>query len=181
MSAADFAAGLDSTNLVLLQTGLTLATAAGKSPSYNFPLFLYGLYAHERADSSESLRTFTGMLGASVLLDIIWLASTSGVHGLVKAVVVLVLLLKVPTVWATMNTLRARGDQFGPLGLRTDTVWSMPGGFPTSSAPGAYQTLGGDRDLESSPAPVPAPPMPKPVPAIPQSVPSQGGGYQTLP
>lgn len=62
MSAADFAAGLDSTNLVLLQTGLTLVTAAGKSPVYNFPLFLYGLYAHERADSSESLRTVRGPL-----------------------------------------------------------------------------------------------------------------------
>ncbi|KAH7102035.1 hypothetical protein BKA62DRAFT_152643 [Auriculariales sp. MPI-PUGE-AT-0066] len=194
---ADLAAGLDSSNLVLLQTGISLAIAAARSPVYNLPIFLYGQYAHERADSSESLRTFTGILGTSILLDIYWLASTEGVHGFIKVIIVLLMLLKVPTVWATLNSLRARGDQFGPLGLRTDTVWTMPGSFPASSATGAYQSMGGDRDQESGPPPVrshvappmpqasPAPaPMPAPIPRTSQPIQlpvQQGGGYQTLP
>ena len=37
--------------------GLSLFISAATSPAYNLPIYLYGLYAHERADSSESLRT----------------------------------------------------------------------------------------------------------------------------
>jgi hypothetical protein len=44
--------------------------------------------------------------------------------------------------------------------LKLPKVWSMPGGFGGSVAPGGYQAFGGDREEDVGPA-RPAPPPPR--------------------
>ncbi|TFK77091.1 hypothetical protein BDN72DRAFT_830260 [Pluteus cervinus] len=177
----EFAQSLDPSKLLLVSTGLSFALALFESPSYNLPVLLFGSYAQENTESAQPLQTFTGLLGASVLFDLIWMAKHDQ-PGIVRLLTVVLFLLKIPTVLAVASALRQRGSQFGGLGLRPNdlsgpTIWSMPGGF-TSEGRSEYQPV--DEERPSQPPPVrPLPttsmPMPQPVqPTIP--VP---GGYQT--
>jgi len=155
--------------LLYVGSAISLINSTFMSPVYNFPLYLFSIYAYERENSNDSLRYATGMLGASMILDFIWLLTTHGQNGFSKAFSIILLIIKAPTVLALLNYLRTRGAGFnlGEAGSLSggNTIWSMPGGFG-SSGHGGYQAVGGDRedDLEQArPAPPPRqPPAPAP-------------------
>jgi len=139
---AEFINALDPASLTLLQAGVALVLSPFSFPSYNLPVFLYGLYTLEKADSFEPLRIFTGFVGTSFFLDIFWFFTETGSNqsGFLRFLTILNLLLKIPTFFALLVSLRRRGDPFGD-GLHrrgpveSSTVWSMPG---------TYQAAGGD-------------------------------------
>ncbi|KAF4623329.1 hypothetical protein D9613_001814 [Agrocybe pediades] len=173
----DFAQTLDPSKLVLAGTGLSLLISLGNSPSYNFPIFLFGCYATEAAEASQSLQIFTGLLGASTFFDIVWLFKNEQ-HGLFKFLSIVLLLLKLPTLLAFVTALRQRGTQFGGLGsnnLGGPTVWSMPGGF-TSGGREGYQTVDDEAFVRNV----------RPAPSIPHKhaptaeTPAAPGAYQTV-
>ncbi|KAF8489574.1 hypothetical protein JB92DRAFT_1366168 [Gautieria morchelliformis] len=169
----DYVQNLDAAALLTVEACLSFVVAAFASPPYNFPLFLFGIYTQERSEPTDSLKLFTGLLGVSAVLDFIWMFINNQ-NGFIKAISILILILKVPTFFATQ-----RGS--GPIGFPGgETVWSMPGGFSSHGNQGAYQTLGDD--LESSrPAPPPhaTPPPPPPATSTAQP-PAVSNAYQSL-
>ncbi|KZS92963.1 hypothetical protein SISNIDRAFT_454911 [Sistotremastrum niveocremeum HHB9708] len=148
----DFVNGLDAYSLITTQCGLSFVTSAFVAPAYNFPIFLFGIYAFER-EATESLRIFSGLTAFSVILDIVWLSKTEEQNWFIKTLTIIILLLKVPTVLASLNALRQKGDELGNLGIRrgefgNGTVWSMPGGL--SQGHGTYQSFGDEADVEAA-------------------------------
>jgi len=172
---ADFLQGLDPGKLVLAETVLAFISSPFASPPYNFPLFLFGSYIHESSEASQSFRTFTGILGLSIISDIIWMARNDQ-SGFIRFITILVLLLKLPTTAAFLFALRQRGVQFSSLGnnIGGATVWSMPGGF-TSSGRDGYQAV----DEEPQPQPQPKTNAPPPT-AAPAAAVGQSGAYQSV-
>ncbi|KII94342.1 hypothetical protein PLICRDRAFT_695347 [Plicaturopsis crispa FD-325 SS-3] len=176
---AEFIQALDPAKLVLAETILSFATAPFTAPPYNLAIFLFGIYAQENAEGYQSLQTFTGLLGASTIFDIIWMSRNSQ-NGFIKFVTILILILKLPTFFAFASAMRSRGAQFGGLGDRVSglagpTVWSMPGGF-TSGGHDGYQ------NVDEEP-PNHAPPRPSGPPvghAPPPSQPAGPGAYQSV-
>ncbi|KAI0322337.1 hypothetical protein OF83DRAFT_1049645 [Amylostereum chailletii] len=168
---ADFLQSLDPAKLVLAETALAFIISPFSSPTYNLPIFLFGIYAQENAEAVQSLQVFSALVGASALFDIIWMARNSQ-QWLVKLVHILILVLKAPTFVAFASSLRARGAQFSGLGLRGGdlSVWSMPGGF-TSGAREGYQTVDEPRENPIRPPPGPPPSSTQPTPP---------GGYQSV-
>ncbi|KIO30824.1 hypothetical protein M407DRAFT_242056 [Tulasnella calospora MUT 4182] len=159
------AVNLDVSALVLIQTSLAFITAPFTSPTYNFPLFLYGIYAAENKESSEPLRLFSALVGLSVLFDFIWLFRHE-YNGLIGFIIVIAMLGKIPTFYSILITLRHRGLTFGsvlgrgvedPMAAQ-NTVWSMPGGLGGPKA--GYQNI--DEDLETAPGAPSQPPPPPP-------------------
>lgn len=53
---ADYFQSLDPRSLVVLETGLSFLISPFTAPSYNLPIFLFGVYAQESAESNQSLR-----------------------------------------------------------------------------------------------------------------------------
>jgi len=174
----DFIQNLDPNKLLVAETALSFFLSIFDSPSYNFPLFLFGIYANENAESSQPLQTFTGLLGASALFDIIWMFRNSQTI-LLRLLTVTLLLLKIPTFLALGSALRQRGSHFGGLGIRGNdlsgpTIWSMPGGF-TSEGRTGYQPL--DEEQRNRPPPS------RPVASVTQPTaqpPAVPGAYQTV-
>ncbi|KAI0814957.1 hypothetical protein BC629DRAFT_826329 [Irpex lacteus] len=127
---ADFIQALDPAKLVLVETALSFATSAFAAPVYNLPIFLFGTYAQEASEAIQSLQTFTILVAASALYDIIWLARHEQ-NWLIRILSILILILKVrsyymhvihhltstqaPTVLAFAAALRQRGTQFSGL------------------------------------------------------------------
>ncbi|KAG8994647.1 hypothetical protein FRB90_000371 [Tulasnella sp. 427] len=158
---------LDVSALVLIQTSLAFITAPFTSPTYNFPLFLFGVYASENKESNEPLRLFSALVGLSVLFDFIWLLRHD-YNGLIGFVVVIAMIGKIPTFYSILIALRHRGLAFGsvlgrggddPIAGNANTVWAMPGGFG-GGKPG-YQNI--DQDLETAPGAPSQPPPPPPT------------------
>ncbi|RDB29491.1 hypothetical protein Hypma_015514 [Hypsizygus marmoreus] len=176
----DFIQGLDPSKLVLAETVLSFALSPFSAPPYNLAIFLFGTYAQENTDGVQSLRTFTGLLGASAVYDIVWMINNEQ-NSFVKFLTFILLLLKIPTFLAFGMALRQRGVQFGGLGgpdLSGPTVWSMPGGF-TSGGRDGYQTVDEERPNHTSRPPRP-PAAGPPVPAAqPPQPPLASGGYQS--
>lgn len=174
----DFVQGLDPSKLVLAETALSFLLSPFAAPPYNLVIFLFGTYAQENAEASQSLQTFTGMLGVSAIFDIIWMARHEQ-NGFIKFWTVILLLLKVPTFAAFGVAMRQRGAGLNLRGndLTGPTVWSMPGGF-TSGGREGYQTV----DDETSQSPVRPPPQQAPALAQPlgASAPQAPGGYQNV-
>jgi len=167
---------LDAQSLILAQTTIAFITAPFASPNYNFPLFLFGTYASERTESPDSLRLFSGLLGVSSVLDLIWVIRNHQ-NGFIRMLTIINLLLKAPTMFAVLNALRLRGDTFTSFASGQfaggQNVWSMPGSF---SGRDGYQNVS-DGDIENQAQAVPpasAPPPPQQQPSAPP------GGYQTL-
>lgn len=156
---------LDAAALVLIETSLAFITAPFTSPTYNFPLFLFGIYATENKESSEPLRLFSALVGLSFLFDLIWLFRHD-YNGLIGFIVVIAMLGKIPTFYMILLSLRHRGLAFGSVLGRggedqiagPNTVWQMPGGF-TGPKQG-YQNI--DEDLETAPGAPSQPPPPPP-------------------
>jgi len=172
----DFVQGLDPSKLVLFGTGFSFFLSGFSVPPYNLPIFLFGIYAQENADAFMSLQAFTGLLGASILYDVVWMIVNEQ-GGFVKVLAILLLLLKLPTFLSFALAARQRGAQFGGLGIRGNdlggpTVWAMPGGF-TSSRDG-YQ------NVDEVPAPAPPRAAAPPPPLAPQAPAHAPGAYQTV-
>jgi len=166
---ADFIQGLDPSKLVLVETVLSFIISPFDAPPYNLAIFLFGSYAQENPESTQSLQTFTGLLSVSAIFDIVWMARNHQ-SIFVRLITILILILKLPAVLAFGNSLRQRGSQFSGLGIRGGdlngaTVWSMPGGF-TSAGREGYQAV----DEESTPQYRPKPPQSGP-PKLPSSPP----------
>jgi len=161
---------LDSKVLLYVGSGISFINSAFVAPVYNFPLYLFSIYAYERENNSDSLRYATGMMAVSLVLDFIWLLKTSGQNGFNKAFSIILLVLKAPTVLAMINLLRTRGSGigFGETGSLSggNTIWSMPGGF--GSGGGGYQAVGGDRDDDIEQARPAPPPRQPPTPNTPR-------------
>ncbi|KAJ7169888.1 hypothetical protein C8R46DRAFT_216637 [Mycena filopes] len=143
-----------------------------------------GLTSQENSDG-QALQTFTGLLGASVIFDIVWMLNNEQ-SGFIKFLSLLLLLLKVPTFVAFGLALRQRGGQFSGLGIRGNdlggaTVWdSMPGGFGAGGNSG-YQNVDEERPAQySRPAPPPTMPVAQPAAAQAPAAAAPGAGYQTV-
>lgn len=172
---ADILENLDSKVLLYLGSAISLLNSAFKvAPSYNFPLYLFSIYAYERENSNESLKYATGLFSASLVMDFVWLLVTRGQHGFSKALSIILLILKTPTTLALLNHLRTRGAGFslGETGSLSagNTIWSMPGGF--GSGAGGYQAVGGDREDELETGRPAQPRVPQPHYSGPNSAPA---------
>ncbi|GBE78194.1 hypothetical protein BKA93DRAFT_303772 [Sparassis latifolia] len=158
----DFVQRLDPSKLVLVETILSFSVLAFDAPTYNLPIFLFGVYAQETSDAVQSLQTFIYLLSASILYDIIWMYNYPQ-HWFIKLITILTLVLKVPTLLAFVTTLHQRGANLSSLGFRGNdlggaTVWSMPGGF-TSAGRDGYQTVDEPADVQT-PKPLGSTPAP---------------------
>ncbi|EPQ60816.1 hypothetical protein GLOTRDRAFT_135431 [Gloeophyllum trabeum ATCC 11539] len=156
---ADFIQGLDPSKLVLAGAVMSFVIAPFTSPSYNLPIFLFGIYAQEQSEATQSMKAVTGFIGVSALFDLIFLFSNGEARWWSKLLVFLIMLLKLPTFVAFGAALRQRGAQFSGLGnnFNGNTVWSMPGGF-TSLSGGArdgYESVD-DASVNKPQPPVPA-------------------------
>ncbi|THH34028.1 hypothetical protein EUX98_g89 [Antrodiella citrinella] len=172
----DFIQALDPLKLVFTETVLSFAITPFNAPLYNFPLFLFGVYAQESQENTESLKLFSGFVAISVLFDIIWM-STNPQNWFIRAVTIAILIIKLPTALACLAALRQRGAQFNGLGFRGNdlagaTVWSMPGGFTSGGDREGYQTVD-EPTLASSP-------RPHAPPTAPTSQPTAPGAYQSV-
>lgn len=141
---SDFVQGLDPSRFVLAETVLSFAISPFAAPTYNLPIFLFGLYAQENTEAVLSLQVFSALLGASALFDLIWMFQNPQVW-VIRMVSVLILLFKAPTFLAFANSLRSRGHLTGLGGLgggdlSGPTVWTMPGGFSSNDRDG-YQAV----------------------------------------
>ncbi|KAG6332361.1 hypothetical protein ID866_6726 [Astraeus odoratus] len=173
---ADFVQGLDPGKLVLAGTVLSFVMSPFSAPAYNLPIFLFGTIAQENSDAVQSLRVFTGCLTVSILYDLIWMF-TNEQSGFIRLLSIMLFLLKLPTAAVFLSTLRRGGTQF-MLGtdVNSATVWSMPGGFTSTSRDG-YQTV--DDEPRAAPVRVPSvQPARTASTAAPQPTTLQPGAYQ---
>ncbi|QRV90972.1 hypothetical protein RhiJN_18990 [Ceratobasidium sp. AG-Ba] len=172
---------LDPNSLVFALTTFSFITSPFESPRYNLPVNLFGLYALDKTESNEPLRLYAGMVGVSIVFDIIYMWRHEQ-NGFIKLLTILLTIGKFPTFLIMLQTLKARGDQlassFGGVGFQSQTVWTMPGGYRH----GGYETVGDD--LEAAPPQPPTHTNPashhhQPV-QQPQAPPAPvPGGYQT--
>ncbi|CCA69413.1 hypothetical protein PIIN_03313 [Serendipita indica DSM 11827] len=160
----EFIQALDSNFLVLIHAGVAFITSAWVSPTYNLPIFLFGIYAQNYIESHEPLRMFVGFVGVSWLLDLIWLFNNDPAT-LIKILIILAWMLKMLTFASLLLGLRRRsGGGLPGLGDYThaETVWNMP------TPGGAYTSTGGDRAVDTGNAkPLPTAPSPAPAPPVP--------------
>jgi len=180
----DYVQGLDPSKLTLALTALSFVLSPFAAPPYNLPILLFGTLAQQQEGSdSQALQTFTALLGASAIFDVVWMIRNDQ-SGFIKFLTFILLMLKIPTFVAFGLALRQRGGQFSGLGIRGGdlggaTVWdSMPGGFGASGNNG-YQNVDEERPAQySRPAPPPAMPVPQPTAQAPAAAP--GASYQTV-
>jgi len=171
----DFVQALDPSKLVLFETVLSFILSPFAAPPYNLAIFLFGTYAQENTEAIQSLQTFTGLVGASIVFDTVWMLKNEQ-GGLAKFLTLVVLLVKIPTFLAFGIALRQRGAGLGLRGpdLNGAPVWSMPGGFMSNGREG-YQTVDEERAVPPSRPTAHVTPVPKPQSAQPPAVP---GAYQ---
>ncbi|KAK4684976.1 hypothetical protein P7C73_g5179, partial [Tremellales sp. Uapishka_1] len=137
--------------LQLLGTGASIAlvVAASRSgSSYNFPLMLFGLVAHEMHSSTTIFRQFLMLLLSSFLFDAFEFLF-SPPSGFMYLFFILLFLLKIPIFFSGLARLRERGGdlRIGD-GLRGMSMpgaavggnWSMPGAFGQAPSQGQGQT-----------------------------------------
>jgi len=176
---AEWLQQLDPSKLVLGETVLAFAISPFTSPSYNLPIFLFGMYAQENTESIQSLQTFTGLVGVSVVFDIIYMAQNQQ-NWFSRMITIFILILKLPTFFAFALALRQRGSQFAGLGIRGadlggPTVWSMPGGFTSGGDHQGYQTVD-EEPIQTPKGPTSQgrPQGPPPAPGAQPSAPAPG-------
>lgn len=177
---AEWLQQLDPSKLILAETVLSFAISPFKSPSYNLPIFLFGIYAQENTEGVQSLQTFTGLVGISTIFDIIYMAR-HGQSWFTRMITILILILKLPTFFAFALALRQRGAQFSGLGgdLSGPTLWSMPGGFTSGGGREGYQNVDEQSHDPTPRAPISQgrPPQGPPAPAPGAHLPP-AGAYQ---
>ncbi|KAL7311700.1 hypothetical protein PS15m_009427 [Mucor circinelloides] len=131
-------------SLLGLHLGLSLFGAVASNPTYNIPIFFFGIWAYNYRESNSPLKTFTGVLGLSIFLDLIWLYLHGGNpqeesgFGFAKFFTIISLLVKPLSVYSGISNLRERGDT-----LNAGNWSDAPGAFPS----GGYQNV---RDGDSA-------------------------------
>ncbi|EJF66697.1 hypothetical protein BD309DRAFT_854155 [Dichomitus squalens] len=123
---ADFIQALDPSKLAIVGTAMSFVTSAFVAPVYNLPIFLFGVLSQESSEAIQSLRAFTFLLGGSILYDIIWMSNNSQ-HWFVRLLTVLLLILKLPTIFAFATALRQRGGSFSGLNIRGNDLSGATG------------------------------------------------------
>jgi len=182
---AEWLQQLDPSKLVLAETVLSFAISPFKSPSYNLPIFLFGIYAQENTEGVQSLQTFTGLVGVSTIFDIIYMAR-HGQNWFTRTITIFILILKLPTFFAFAHALRQRGAQFSGLGIRGGdlsgpTVWSMPGGFTSGGGREGYQNVDEEPHIQTPRAPISQGHPPQgPSAPVPGAHLSTAGPYQSV-
>jgi len=158
---AELVQALDPGTLLQVEIALSfLTTPFSGGATYNFPLFLFGMYAYENIEAAQSLQTFTTLLGVSALFDVFWMI-TSQQAALMLMLTIVIFFVKIPMFLSFGAALRQRGrGGFGGLGVGGDNlngppIWSMPGGFGSG---GDYQSID-----EENPPPAPAKSTPPPA------------------
>ncbi|KAJ6575122.1 hypothetical protein B0H19DRAFT_1127248 [Mycena capillaripes] len=117
----EFVQGLDPSKLTLGLTALSFIISPFTAPPYNLPIMLFGTLVVQQQENSDgqALQTFAGLLGASVVFDIIWMIKNEQ-NGFIKVLTLLLLLLKIPAFVSFGLALRQRGGQFS--GLRSSDL-----------------------------------------------------------
>jgi len=167
---------VDPSTLILVETMLSFAISPFTAPPYNLAIFLFGTYAQENTEGVQSLQTFTGLVGFSMVFDIIFLARNEQ-NWFIKMITIFILIIKLPTFLIFALALRQRGAQFAGLGIRGSdlsgpTVWSMPGGFTSRDG---YQPVDDDVHAQAPKAPT----FQSPVPTS-AGQPAAPGAYQSV-
>ncbi|CEP11306.1 hypothetical protein [Parasitella parasitica] len=127
-------------SLLGLHLGLSLFGAVASNPSYNIPIFFFGIWAYNYRESNSPLKT----VGFSILLDLIWFYLHGGNSqgesgfGFAKFFNIISLFIKPLSVYSGINNLKERGDA-----LNTGNWSDAPGAFPS----GGYQNV---RDGDST-------------------------------
>ncbi|KAI8390317.1 hypothetical protein BD560DRAFT_380625 [Blakeslea trispora] len=140
----DFIQQTNLASLLGLHLGLSLLGAIATNPTYNIPIFFFGTWAYNNRDSTTPLKTFTGSLGLSIFLDLIWFylhgsnALNESGFGLARFFNIISLFIKPFTVYSSINILKERGDS-----LNVGSWSDAPGAFPSSG----YQNV---RDGDSA-------------------------------
>ncbi|CAO3609671.1 unnamed protein product [Mucor hiemalis] len=132
-------------SLLGLHLGLSLLGAIASNPTYNIPIFFFGIWAYNNRELTAPIKTFTGALAVSIFLDLIWFYLHGGNpqgesgFGFAKFFNIISLVVKPISVYSGINVLKERGDSLGA------GNWSdAPGAFPSS---GGYQNV---RDGDSA-------------------------------
>ncbi|WWD18628.1 hypothetical protein CI109_103081 [Kwoniella shandongensis] len=151
MSLQDRLASQDAMQLLTTASSLALVTAAyGTGFSYNFPLLLFGIVAHELRSSTTPLRQFLVLVLFTGLFDIFGLLFRHYGSVIILVSVLLLVFLKVAIFFSCLVQLRERGGDlrfgggeggftFPGNGNAADWNLPMPGGF---GGGGAGQTTG---------------------------------------
>jgi len=181
---AEWLQQLDPSKLVLAETVLSFIISPFTSPSYNLPIFLFGMYAQDNTEGIQSLQTFTGLVGVSFIFDIVFMAR-NGQNWFIRMITILTLILKLPTFFAFALALRQRGAQFSGLGIRGGdlggpTVWSMPGGFTSGGGREGYQNVDEEPQIQTPRAPASQGRPPQGPPPVPGAHPPTAGAYQSV-
>ncbi|CAO3673145.1 unnamed protein product [Umbelopsis vinacea] len=119
------------TTLLSLHLVFALFGGIASNPSYNIPIFFFGIWAYNYHDSNAPIKTFTAALSLSVILDIVWFS----LHGhnpldergfaFALAMNIISLIGKPVTLFASIGAIQNRGDNLGV------GAWSeAPGAFP---------------------------------------------------
>ncbi|CAO3648940.1 unnamed protein product [Cunninghamella blakesleeana] len=132
-------------SLLAVHLGLSLFGGLATNPTYNIPIFFFGVYAFNNCDSTSPIKLFTKVLSLSIVLDIFWFIlhgsnpqNESG-FGFAMIMNIISLIGKPITVFSAINTIQTRGDTFS-----TGNWADAPGAFPST---GAYQPVrDGDND-----------------------------------
>ncbi|KAI9300275.1 hypothetical protein BJ944DRAFT_273280 [Cunninghamella echinulata] len=129
-------------SLIALHLGLSLFGALASNPTYNIPIFFFGIWAFNNRETTSPIKTFTWVLSLSIVLDIFWFILHGGNpqnesgFGFAMIMNIISLIGKPVTVFSAINTIQSRGDTFSA------GNFDVPGSFP-----GAYQTVrDGDND-----------------------------------
>ncbi|KAL0076570.1 hypothetical protein J3Q64DRAFT_1852704 [Phycomyces blakesleeanus] len=122
--------------LLGVHLGLSLFGALASNPTYNIPIFFFGIWAFNYHESNTPIKTFTGALGLSIFLDVIWFILHGGNpggesgFGFAMTMNIISLLVKPVSVFAAVNTIQNRGDT-----LNAGNWAEAPGAFPGSYQP----------------------------------------------
>ncbi|KAI9244506.1 hypothetical protein BY458DRAFT_529622 [Sporodiniella umbellata] len=119
-------------SLIAVHLFLSLLSSVTINPSYNVPIFFFGIWAYNYRESTSPLKTFTGALGLSVVLDVVWLiarpALQESLSGFVTFMSIISLILKPVTLFAATRQLQERGDVLSA-GNWTEAPGAFPGGY----------------------------------------------------
>ncbi|ORX52011.1 hypothetical protein DM01DRAFT_1384261 [Hesseltinella vesiculosa] len=138
-SVQQFAQQTSLASLLGIHLGLSLFGAISTNPTYNIPIFFFGIWAYNYHESNSPIKTFTYVLSLSVFLDVVWFILHGSGRGQPESgfsfaliMNILSLIVKPVTILAAMTAIQNRGDSLHSVG-----GWAeAPGSFP-----GAYQTV----------------------------------------
>ncbi|ORX88556.1 hypothetical protein K493DRAFT_319379 [Basidiobolus meristosporus CBS 931.73] len=104
----DFAREVDLSRLLGMHSTLGLLACMSDAPSYNLPIYLFGMWAYQDHQATGSMKLFTFMLAGSLVLDILYLIKHEWTW--FALFTILSLALKPITILSSTQNLQIRGD-----------------------------------------------------------------------